>query len=119
MTGAPAPSPQVHERHLTGDFLLGVLRRSVLPRRPDLRLVLMSATINTSLFASYFSAVVITVPGRLYPISVEYVPPEPDERDAAAGHAAAAAAAAAAAGMGPFEFRVQGLVLFHRLPTFG
>ena len=55
---------QVHERHLTGDLVLAVLR-TLLPRRPDLRLVLMSATINTELFASYFSAAVIQVPGRL------------------------------------------------------
>ena len=51
---------QVHERHLTGDFLLGILR-ALLPQRPDLRLVLMSATINTAMFADYFGARVIKV----------------------------------------------------------
>ena len=68
---------EVHERHLTGDLVLAVLR-TLLPRRPDLRLVLMSATINTELFASYFSAAVIRVPGRLYPIALEYIPVDVD-----------------------------------------
>ncbi|ELW71162.1 putative ATP-dependent RNA helicase DHX34 [Tupaia chinensis] len=45
---------EVHERHLHNDFLLGVLRR-LLPTRPDLKVILMSATINISLFSSYFS----------------------------------------------------------------
>eukprot|EP00794_Sanderia_malayensis_P005629 gene5629-6325_t len=65
---------EVHERHLNGDFLLGVLR-CLLQQRKDLKLVLMSATININLFTSYFQgAPVIQVPGRLYPISVQYVP---------------------------------------------
>lgn len=61
---------EVHERHLHGDFLLGVLRR-LLPARPDLKLVLMSATINIPLFSAYFGgAPVVQVPGRTFPISV-------------------------------------------------
>ena len=61
---------EVHERHLHCDFLLGVLR-SLLGTRPDLRLVLMSATINIKLFSDYFNhAPVLQVPGRLYPIQV-------------------------------------------------
>ncbi|XP_063471855.1 probable ATP-dependent RNA helicase DHX34 isoform X2 [Symphalangus syndactylus] len=61
---------EVHERHLHNDFLLGVLRR-LLPMRPDLKVILMSATINISLFSSYFSnAPVVQVPGRLFPITV-------------------------------------------------
>lgn len=61
---------EVHERHLHNDFLLGVLR-GLLPRRPDLKVILMSATINISLFSSYFShAPVVQVPGRLFPITV-------------------------------------------------
>uniref|UniRef100_A0A671N7S9 Helicase ATP-binding domain-containing protein n=1 Tax=Sinocyclocheilus anshuiensis TaxID=1608454 RepID=A0A671N7S9_9TELE len=64
---------EVHERHLHCDFLLGVLR-SLLPLRPDLRLVLMSATINIKLFSSYFnSAPVLQVPGRLFPIQVTFM----------------------------------------------
>ncbi|NXW61524.1 DHX34 helicase, partial [Eurystomus gularis] len=65
---------EVHERHLHGDFLLGVLRR-LLPARPDLKLVLMSATINIRLFSQYFGgAPVLQVPGRIFPISVIYQP---------------------------------------------
>ena len=64
---------EVHERHLTGDMLLAVLR-SLLEKRADLRVVLMSATINTKMFADYFGATIIKVPGRLYPISLEYIP---------------------------------------------
>ncbi|XP_005857903.1 PREDICTED: probable ATP-dependent RNA helicase DHX34 isoform X1 [Myotis brandtii] len=67
---------EVHERHLHNDFLLGVLRR-LLPKRPDLKVILMSATINISLFSSYFgSAPVVQVPGRLFPITVVYQPIE-------------------------------------------
>nr|XP_060639692.1 probable ATP-dependent RNA helicase DHX34 [Anolis sagrei ordinatus] len=70
---------EVHERHLHCDFLLGVLRR-LLPGRPDLKLVLMSATINIRLFADYFGgAPVVQVPGRLFPITVLYEPIRPEE----------------------------------------
>lgn len=63
---------EVHERHLHADFLLGVLRRLLLAR-PDLKLVLMSATINIQLFADYFGgAPVVQVPGRLFPITVRW-----------------------------------------------
>ncbi|NXK00358.1 DHX34 helicase, partial [Corythaixoides concolor] len=65
---------EVHERHLHSDVLLGVLRR-LLPARPDLKLVLMSATINIRLFSGYFGgAPVLQVPGRIFPISVIYQP---------------------------------------------
>ncbi|NXI67317.1 DHX34 helicase, partial [Anseranas semipalmata] len=75
---------EVHERHLHSDFLLGVLRR-LLPARPDLKLVLMSATINIRLFSEYFGgAPVLQVPGRIFPISVIYEP-IPKEEAAAAG----------------------------------
>ena len=50
----------MHERHLTGDLLLAVLR-SLLRERADLRVVLMSATINTKMFADYFGASIIKV----------------------------------------------------------
>ncbi|KAM5145282.1 putative ATP-dependent RNA helicase DHX34 [Mantella aurantiaca] len=65
---------EVHERHLHSDFLLGVLRR-LLPQRPDLKVILMSATINIKLFSEYFDkAPVLQVPGRLFPIQVIYQP---------------------------------------------
>lgn len=71
---------EVHERHLHCDFLLGVLR-SLLENRPDLRLILMSATINIKLFSNYFnSAPVLQVPGRLFPIQVIYRPIPPEEQ---------------------------------------
>uniref|UniRef100_A0A8B9GA92 DExH-box helicase 34 n=1 Tax=Amazona collaria TaxID=241587 RepID=A0A8B9GA92_9PSIT len=77
---------EVHERHLHGDVLLGVLRR-LLPRRPDLKLVLMSATINIPLFSRYFGdAPVLQVPGRSFSISVIYQP-IPKEDAPAAGKA--------------------------------
>jgi len=61
---------EVHERHINGDFLLGVLK-CLLEQRKDLKLILMSATINIELFTSYFKdAHVIQVPGRLYPIDM-------------------------------------------------
>ncbi|XP_050349879.1 probable ATP-dependent RNA helicase DHX34 [Nymphalis io] len=67
---------EIHERHLMGDFLLGVLK-CLIHTRNDIKLVLMSATINIKLFEDYFSAesaVVIQVPGRLYPIELKYKP---------------------------------------------
>ncbi|XP_075043225.1 putative ATP-dependent RNA helicase DHX34 [Mixophyes fleayi] len=65
---------EVHERHLHSDFLLGVLRQ-LLPMRPDLKVILMSATINIKLFSGYFDqAPVLQVPGRLFPIQVIYQP---------------------------------------------
>ncbi|XP_034024410.1 probable ATP-dependent RNA helicase DHX34 [Thalassophryne amazonica] len=71
---------EVHERHLHCDFLLGVLH-SLLTSRPDLRLILMSATINIKLFSDYFnSAPVLQVPGRLFPIQVIYRPIPPEEQ---------------------------------------
>uniref|UniRef100_A0A673BET7 DEAH (Asp-Glu-Ala-His) box polypeptide 34 n=1 Tax=Sphaeramia orbicularis TaxID=375764 RepID=A0A673BET7_9TELE len=71
---------EVHERHLHCDFLLGVLR-TLLESRPDLRLILMSATINIKLFSDYFnSAPVMQVPGRLFPIQVIYQPIPPEEQ---------------------------------------
>lgn len=67
---------EVHERHLHGDFLLGITK-CLLKARPELKLVLMSATINVNLFTEYFSEEkvhVIEVPGRLYPIKLHYKP---------------------------------------------
>uniref|UniRef100_G3PI77 DEAH (Asp-Glu-Ala-His) box polypeptide 34 n=1 Tax=Gasterosteus aculeatus aculeatus TaxID=481459 RepID=G3PI77_GASAC len=71
---------EVHERHLHCDFLLGVLR-SLLSEHSDLRLILMSATINIKLFSDYFnSAPVLQVPGRLFPIQVIYQPIPTEEQ---------------------------------------
>lgn len=71
---------EVHERHLHCDFLLGVLR-TLISLRSDLKIILMSATINIKLFSKYFgSAPVIQVPGRLYPIQVIYQPIPQEEQ---------------------------------------
>jgi HrpA-like RNA helicase len=70
---------EVHERHMTGDFLLGILKR-LLTYRLDLKLVLMSATINAQLFSKYFEAPIIEIPGRMFPVKIEYYPVE--EKDA-------------------------------------
>ncbi|KAL6115782.1 dhx34 [Pungitius sinensis] len=71
---------EVHERHLHCDFLLGVLR-SLLSDHSDLRLILMSATINIKLFSDYFNrAPVLQVPGRLFPTQVIYQPIPTEEQ---------------------------------------
>ncbi|KAI8810129.1 P-loop containing nucleoside triphosphate hydrolase protein [Cladochytrium replicatum] len=68
---------EVHERHITGDFLLGVLKSLISnpAASPNLRLILMSATINIELFSRFFdNAPVIRVPGRMHPVLIEYMP---------------------------------------------
>ena len=69
---------EVHERHIHTDFLLGILKCLVV-HRDDIKIVLMSATINIHLFSGYFDdAPVVKVPGRLYPIELEYCPIQRD-----------------------------------------
>lgn len=64
---------EVHERTLDGDFLLIVLRK-LLCRRPSLRVVLMSATVNASKFSNYLSqAPILNVPGRTYPVETKFI----------------------------------------------
>ncbi len=65
---------EAHERSLNIDFLLGYLR-DVLPKRPDLKLIVTSATIDPQRFARHFnSAPVIEVSGRMYPVETRYRP---------------------------------------------
>ena len=69
---------EAHERSLNIDFLLGYLRR-LLPKRPDLKLIITSATIDAQRFAEHFTingkiAPVIEVSGRLFPVEQRYVP---------------------------------------------
>ncbi|XP_058205318.1 DExH-box ATP-dependent RNA helicase DExH1 isoform X2 [Rhododendron vialii] len=60
---------EIHERGMNEDFLLIILH-DLLPRRPDLRLVLMSATINADLFSKYFgNAPTIHIPGLTFPVA--------------------------------------------------
>ncbi|XP_076273825.1 putative ATP-dependent RNA helicase DHX57 isoform X2 [Rhynchophorus ferrugineus] len=59
---------EVHERSEESDFLLLILKE-LLPLRPDLKIILMSATLNASLFSSYFGGIpVIDIPGRTFPV---------------------------------------------------
>ena len=79
---------EAHERSLNIDFLLGYLR-SLLPKRPDLKIVITSATIDPERFAEHFAdargapAPIINVSGRTYPVDVRYRPPASDDPDAA------------------------------------
>jgi ATP-dependent helicase HrpA len=67
---------EAHERSLNIDFILGYLKR-LLPRRPDLKVVITSATIDPERFARHFDdAPVVEVSGRTYPVEVRYRPPE-------------------------------------------
>ncbi len=65
---------EAHERSLNIDFLLGYLRQ-LLPKRPELKVIITSATIDAERFARHFlDAPVIEVSGRLYPVEVRYRP---------------------------------------------
>jgi ATP-dependent helicase HrpA len=65
---------EAHERSLNIDFLLGYLKQ-LLPRRPDLKLIITSATIDAERFSRHFDdAPVIEVSGRLYPVEIRYRP---------------------------------------------
>ena len=69
---------EAHERSLNIDFLLGYLAR-ILPRRPELKLVITSATIDPDRFSRHFGgAPVVEVSGRTYPVEVRYRPPADD-----------------------------------------
>ncbi len=72
---------EAHERSLNIDFLLGYLKQ-LLPRRPDLKLIVTSATIDTARFSAHFGdAPVIEVTGRTYPVEVRYRPIGDDTDD--------------------------------------
>ncbi len=72
---------EAHERSLNIDFLLGLLKQ-LLARRPDLSLLITSATIDTARFAKHFSnAPVIEVSGRTYPVEVRYQPLDPAKEE--------------------------------------
>jgi ATP-dependent helicase HrpA len=81
---------EAHERSLNIDFILGYLRR-LLPQRPDLKVVITSATIDSARFARHFGAPpspehpdgvpapVVEVTGRTYPVEIRYRPLSPDD----------------------------------------
>ena len=70
---------EAHERSLNIDFILGYLRQ-LLPRRPDLKVIITSATIDPERFAQHFAAAdgtpapIVEVSGRTYPVEVRYRP---------------------------------------------
>lgn len=77
---------EAHERSLNIDFLLGYLKR-LLPKRPDLRIIITSATIDADRFAEHFAtqgkpAPVILVEGRTYPVDIQYRPLEQGTNEA-------------------------------------
>ena len=73
---------EAHERSLNNDFILGYLKQ-LLPRRPDLKVMITSATIDVERFSKHFNnAPIIEVSGRTYPVEVRYRPvAEEDDQD--------------------------------------
>lgn len=74
---------EAHERSLNIDFLLGYLKQ-ILPQRPDLHIIITSATIETERFAEHFAidgkpAPIIEVSGRTYPVEIRYRPGTEDD----------------------------------------
>ncbi|KAF9964282.1 hypothetical protein BGZ70_006684 [Mortierella alpina] len=64
---------EVHERTLESDFLLIILKK-LLPHRPDLKIILMSATVDSARFSEYFNGCpVLEVPGRTFPVHAQFL----------------------------------------------
>jgi len=73
---------EAHERSLNIDFLLGILK-TLLPQRPEIKVVISSATLDTEKFALAFGGVpVVQAGGRIYPVAVEYMPTDPELEEA-------------------------------------
>jgi ATP-dependent helicase HrpA len=93
---------EAHERSLNIDFLLGYIRR-LLPKRPDLKLIITSATIDAQRFSAHFAdpdsgrpAPIIEVSGRTFPVEIRYRPLRPEEPGAEELNVSDAIAAAVA-----------------------
>ncbi|WP_445399037.1 ATP-dependent RNA helicase HrpA [Zobellella sp. An-6] len=72
---------EAHERSLNIDFILGYLKQ-LLPRRPDLKLIITSATIDPERFSNHFEgAPIISVSGRTYPVELRYRPLVEDDSE--------------------------------------
>lgn len=70
---------EAHERSLNIDFLLGYLKR-LLPRRPDLKVLISSATLDAGGFSEFYdNCPIVEVEGRTFPVEVEYLPPRESE----------------------------------------
>lgn len=73
---------EAHERSLNIDFILGYIKQ-ILPKRPDLKVIITSATIDPERFSKHFNdAPIIEVSGRTYPVEVRYRPLNEDQPDA-------------------------------------
>ncbi|MBC7518584.1 MAG: ATP-dependent RNA helicase HrpA [Microbacteriaceae bacterium] len=89
---------EAHERSLTIDFLLGYLKQ-LLPRRPDLKVVITSATIDPQSFSKHFNdAPIVEVSGRTFPVEIRYRPLVPDAVEAPTGTGGVSAGGANARG---------------------
>lgn len=64
---------ELHERHLASDVALAMLRRLRATKRPELRLVAMSATLDTAPLVRFLDAALVEAPGRAYPVEVEHL----------------------------------------------
>lgn len=89
---------EAHERSLNIDFILGYLAR-LLPQRPDLKVIITSATIDSERFAAHFGvegrpAPIIEVSGRTYPVEIRYRPLDGVEPEPASSQTNSAAASA-------------------------
>lgn len=75
---------EAHERTVSTDVLFGLLKKAI-KARPDLKLIVTSATLDAERFSSYFfNCPILTIPGRTYPVEVLYAKdPEPDYMDSA------------------------------------
>lgn len=72
---------EAHERSLNIDFILGLLK-DVMKKRPDFKVIISSATINTKVFSEFFDhAPVISIDAKIYPIQVVYQPLEQEKLD--------------------------------------
>lgn len=68
---------EAHERTLHTDVLLGLLKKAI-RIRPDLKVIITSATLDIKKFADYFGAPMVKIPGKVFPVDVEYLPSNHD-----------------------------------------
>ncbi len=74
---------EVHERGVNQDLIMALVK-DMLPRRAELRVVVMSATIDEARFAEYFSAPIVRIEGRMFPVAIEYAESDADDHVLAA-----------------------------------